>query len=715
MRSQEGAIVMPGSTSGTASNTDGQKVCLVLMPFTPATTPSLGVGTLKSCLREKNLDVEVFHGTPEFFRYFLSDYPTDEAVRLYSTLATVYDVGELLFGGALWDDPVETELCRSWIKVLQSTLTGVGEYGALLGKFHDLYPYMGDYIEHCVRSRDWTQYDIVGFSSTFSQNVASLAMAKSLKGRYPHVHVVFGGANCSAEMGEQLIRSFEFIDAVIQGEADKTFPEYVLRRRAGLDTAGIAGLVYRQRGVVMAGPAAEPIGDMDSVPVPDYDDYFEAWDETGAEGIDVRRFPKFGLPVETSRGCWWGKVQHCVFCGLNPTTMSFREKSSNRAFSEFRTLRDRYGVSMFYAADNIISRKHLKELLPRLEGQNMAFFYETKSNLKEEEVAVMARAGLKEIQPGIESLSSSILQLMRKGVTGHQNLELLKWCRTYGLNVTWLYLCGFPNEPSEAYDEIIPLLRRLSHLPPPNGAIPIVLERFSPYFRAPEAFGFRNVQPIVAVNDYYRGVPPEERFNITSHFTFQLPQEKLTYLPELRIELYDWAQRFQAGAHFLQFRSSGVTLLVDARSKRRCFLLVGHGHTIHEFLRRAKRIREVEALLSTIRADVPNGPPHSERDLRLLEAGRRLGAEVIGSPADSTELPLFLAALDQRWITVSIDERILSLAVDCVDVDLAKRYELLEWTSFDWRSSKRSSDDGSGKAASSSGTAGRQWDLHPVP
>ena len=67
---------------------------------------------------------------------------------------------------------------------------------------------------------DWGQYTLVGFTSTFDQNVASLTMAKLIKDLYPDVTIVFGGANYDGEMGLEYFRAFPFIDHVVVGEGE---------------------------------------------------------------------------------------------------------------------------------------------------------------------------------------------------------------------------------------------------------------------------------------------------------------------------------------------------------------------------------------------------------------------------------------------------------------------------------------------------------------
>lgn len=68
---------------------------------------------------------------------------------------------------------------------------------------------------------------IVGFSSTFQSNCCALALIKEIKKRRPEIITVIGGANCEAEMGEELIVRYPYIDYVGRGECDRTFVDLV--------------------------------------------------------------------------------------------------------------------------------------------------------------------------------------------------------------------------------------------------------------------------------------------------------------------------------------------------------------------------------------------------------------------------------------------------------------------------------------------------------
>jgi ribosomal peptide maturation radical SAM protein 1 len=173
---------------------------------------------------------------------------------------------------------------------------------------------------------------------------------------------------------------------------------------------------------------------MDEVPVPRFDEYFRRLEKSP---LATTILPQ--IPFETSRGCWWGMKAHCTFCGLNGLDMKFRSKSPARVVDELSAQAARHAVLDFTAVDNILDMKYFATLLPDLAARKLdfGFFYETKSNLKEAQVVALEAAGVRAIQPGIESLSTPTLALMRKGVTAIQNIRLLKWCAMHGVRVVW--------------------------------------------------------------------------------------------------------------------------------------------------------------------------------------------------------------------------------------------------------------------------------------
>ena len=184
---------------------------------------------------------------------------------------------------------------------------------------------------------------MVGFTTTFHQTCASLAVAKRLKALPNPPVIVFGGANCEGEMGWQMLQSFPWIDYVCAGEGDAAFPDFLEQLLGGEEEPNVPGILRRGGGL----SAPEPVRDMDSLPVPDYSEYVAR-----VEASTIRERLSPVLLIETARGCWWGAKQHCTFCGLNGDTMAFRSKSPERALAEFTQLARDYGYRRIDSVDN---------------------------------------------------------------------------------------------------------------------------------------------------------------------------------------------------------------------------------------------------------------------------------------------------------------------------------------------------------------------------
>jgi ribosomal peptide maturation radical SAM protein 1 len=177
--------------------------------------------------------------------------------------------------------------------------------------------------------------------------------------------------------------------------------------------------------------------------------------------------------------------------------MQFRSKSPERVLAELADQARRYRSFHFEAVDNILDTAYLTKLLPVLAAHETGYeiFYEVKANLSREQLRLMAQAGITHIQPGIESLNSNVLRLMRKGVRASQNINLLRWAQYYGIKVDWNLLWGFPGETEQDYADQAALMPHLRHLTPPVSCARIWLERFSPIFTEQDTFRLRHRSP----------------------------------------------------------------------------------------------------------------------------------------------------------------------------------------------------------------------------
>lgn len=513
------------------------KVTLVNMPFATVRMPSLALTQLKAVLEER-------FGAAVAVRvlYLNHDFAHHLGLGLYSDVSESLQANMVGLGDWFFRDEAFPGLPDNTDEYIQRFFPAHGaalepRIRLLLAKRRGL----DGFLARLVARHRLADDDLVGFTSMFSQNLACFALARKLKARRPEIVTVMGGANCEAPMGGNLARLVEGIDFVFSGPALHSFPDLV-----GCLVAGDEAACHRIQGVFsrrnfdpanLSGPTS--IGremDIDTAVPLDYGPFLDAMDAAFADS-EVRPV----LLFETSRGCWWGERSHCTFCGLNGTTMAYRAMQPERALALFGEMFERYGgrCARYESVDNILPRSYLKDVFPHLAPPpHVTLFYEVKADLKPHEMEVLAHARVTELQPGIESLATSTLKLMRKGTTAFQNITFMKNCVVHGLNPLWNLLLGFPGETVEVYEKYIADIPSLVHLPPPAGAFPVRFDRFSPYFTRAAEYGLE-LRP----SDFFRFIYPyDEEVLAGMVYYFVDHNYRATYLATLS----EWNDRIQA-------------------------------------------------------------------------------------------------------------------------------------------------------------------------
>ncbi|MEM7506491.1 MAG: RiPP maturation radical SAM C-methyltransferase [Pseudomonadota bacterium] len=466
-------------------------VVIAVPPYGPLSLPSIGAGILKAGLRERGIRSEVAYLNLEFAdRIGLAPY---EFLGVSSGPALL---GEWTFSHVAFPEYAQDE--AGYLSFAEAFLAGrFGDKSApamarlmlqqadLGSAVRNIRTVAQSFIEGAARAIVSKGPRIVGCSSTFQQHCASLALLRHVKVLDPGIVTVLGGGNCDGPMGRISHEAFDWVDWVSSGEADLSFPTFC---RAILD-----GRVPPELPGFFGGPGSTPEGehraiveDLAETPIPDLGDYYAT-----LKALPLARYIDPVTPIETSRGCWWGEISHCTFCGLNGSGMAYRSKSADRVMAEFDHLGNECGSRRFAAVDNILDMRHFEMVLPRLAAASVdrEVFFETKANLGRDKVRQLAEAGITSIQPGIESLNDGALRRMGKGNTAIVNLRLLKFAREAGVDLKWSILCGMPGERDDDYAEMARLCQKLHHLCPPLDLNPIEWHRFSPYHQRPEEFG----------------------------------------------------------------------------------------------------------------------------------------------------------------------------------------------------------------------------------
>ncbi|MDT0264368.1 RiPP maturation radical SAM C-methyltransferase [Jatrophihabitans lederbergiae] len=484
------------------------KLLMIAMPWQGLDTPSSALGILGPCVRRDAVgwDVDDLYANLRWAEHLIRETGGAITAADYETVAeqVFHGVGDWVFTPVLYD--VDGYRRTEFAEFLQ--LRNIDPVAAVEMQRHSR-----RFVQDLAAEIATDPPDVVGFTSTFMQNVPSLALAKELKRLVPGIVTVLGGCNSDGPQGPALHRNFPQLDFVVSGEGERALPALLNRIADGADVSNIPGLSWRDSGKSIVNPLAKAALPFAAVPAPNYDDYFHA-----LRHAPLLRDVSPRAVLETSRGCWWGDSHQCTFCGLNGSNIQFRSKDPKRIAEEVRDLADRYQVLDVIMVDNILDMQYIGTAMPELAALDcdLRIHYEIKSNLSRDALSSLKDANVLYVQPGIESLSSRVLRLMDKGVSSPHNVRMLRDAQDLGLNVTWNILYGFPGETEQDYRSMIDKFAALEHLQPPTGAWRIALERFSPYFENPsEGFMFRRPAEIY---DYIYEVPRDELYDLVYLF-----------------------------------------------------------------------------------------------------------------------------------------------------------------------------------------------------
>ncbi|MCL6450838.1 MAG: radical SAM protein, partial [Acetobacteraceae bacterium] len=283
--------------------------------------------------------------------------------------------------------------------------------------------------------------DLVGFSLTFGeQAIPGLVLARLVKDRLPHVHLVMGGFYFSAVRDglERILPSLGFVDSVVLGEGEAPLASLAAALERGGSLDQVPGLVRVERGAVRGNPPPPPL-DLDELPCPDF------------EGLPLQSYfaARPVLPYATARGCYWGR---CAFCSFCLVSQRFRVRSPGLVARDLARLARAYGA-LFYLAQEAEPPRRMEAIAQALLSEGAPVRYQLFARFEKTFTARTAeylrRSGCLYVFFGLEAGSERVNRLMRKGVDLQEAKRIVADCAAAGLNVVVSSIRGFPTETRE--------------------------------------------------------------------------------------------------------------------------------------------------------------------------------------------------------------------------------------------------------------------------
>jgi ribosomal peptide maturation radical SAM protein 1 len=455
------------------------QVLLVVPPFFPLDKTCISVHILKACAEEKGFNVGIFYANMVFASnlglsnyYFLSHIGIEQDY-----------VGERFFArSAFGGEPFG----KGGLEIMKKTVLNYERTNGVkldLKKLLNFESNLDTIISEIAAISSECKARIIGFTDSLDQTSSCIAIIRAIK-RISNSTIIIGGANCHGEMALGIESLCREIDHVFSGEAEQTFPAFLLSYFS--DNKLEFGKIIK----------ATNVTDLNEIPFFNYDEYFEQLNSI----LDQSSFSLIHgktMVYETSRGCWKGEKNQCKFCGLSGENIRYREKDASKALFNLRILLTRHPTRRIAFTDLVIPNSYFEHFLPELsqEFPDLFIFYEVRSTISIDKMLILKDAGVKLMQPGIESLSTSHLKKMSKGVRAKDNIICLRNAKSIGLPVGWYILYDVPGETKEEFEEILELLPLIEHFDAPLAFSPLRIDRFSPFFLEAQDHGISNLQP----------------------------------------------------------------------------------------------------------------------------------------------------------------------------------------------------------------------------
>ena len=452
------------------------RVILASMPWAIFNRPSIQLSTLQGYLQQqsKNLLVETSHPYLEAAKKI--------GLEHYRKISENIWAAEALYCSLLF--PERRNKARDVFKKSLDRSTF-----ASLPDFDTLADLLDDHLEEWLEKIDFSDCMLAGFTVCFSQLPASLLAAERIKKKYPQVPIVLGGSTCSPRIGSSLLKVIPDIDFIINGEGEKPLLRLCQHLAEARKLPG-DNIQYRVNNTAKQQQKNTPrlkndeIKDMDSLPFPDFNDYFQE-----LQSLKLSFIPT--LPLEFSRGCWWNK---CTFCNLNLPWCGYRSKSSARVLQEVEQLAEKYHCLDFAFTDNSLPPKEADRFFTATEqtDNDLNFFGEIRSLNNPQTYNMYKKGGLNSVQVGIESFSNSLLKRMKKGVTVIDNIAAMKFAAAAGIKLDGNLILEFPSSTKDEVEDTLEILDLVLPYRPLKGA-GFFLGHGSPVWESPEQFGMKTV------------------------------------------------------------------------------------------------------------------------------------------------------------------------------------------------------------------------------
>jgi Fe-S oxidoreductase len=251
-------------------------------------------------------------------------------------------------------------------------------------------------------------------------------------------------------------------DFIVLGEAEITLLELVHALQTGTtDFTPIAGLAFKNNGVLVKTPKRPVLRDLDSLPLPAWD----LVDITPYRNRWMKSSGYFSLNMATTRGCPF----KCNWCAKPIYGNRYNSRSPEHVVQELKMLKEKFQFDHIWFCDDIFGLKPgwVHQFANLVEKESLRFRFKIQARadllLQENYIRDLARAGCENVWMGAESGSQQILDAMDKGITIAQLYEATRLLKKHHIQPSFFIQFGYPGETKA---DIMKTIRMINELLP---------------------------------------------------------------------------------------------------------------------------------------------------------------------------------------------------------------------------------------------------------
>ena len=329
--------------------------------------------------------------------------------------------------------------------------------------------------------------DLIGISLTgINQIIPSFVLAGMIKKKNPAIKIVLGGSVPTRWFADRnnLPNIFEFVDYVIVNEGEVpivALVDYLEGRSSIQDVPQLFYLNDNKEITYNNLPISNP--EICALPTPVFNK------------ADIGRYlsPVPSLPLLGCRGCYWCK---CTFCDHSFVyTNDYRPANVDKVLFDINNYIDEYNVRYINFRDEAMSPSGLLGLSNRLIEDGADIKWSTDARLDRgltyDILKTAHKAGLSILFFGLESINNRVIKLMNKGTHVDVSKRILTDAKMVGIGAHCFFICGFPTETIEEYQETVDFVIRNKDIIACQGCSEFSLGKHSPIAKEPEKYKIR--------------------------------------------------------------------------------------------------------------------------------------------------------------------------------------------------------------------------------